>query len=48
MIQDSKLKIKELEKRMRPGILSERGFLGRNESLEEVLLIDNGIIKNMD
>jgi hypothetical protein len=34
------LSIEELGRRMRPGALSEQGFLGRHESLEAVLAAD--------
>ena len=43
----SSLSIEELELRMRPGALSQRGFLGKNEKLSEVLARDAQTLKDL-
>jgi hypothetical protein len=39
-LESSSLSIMELESRMRPGALSQKGFLGKDDRLEEVLSHD--------
>ena len=39
--------ISELERRMRPGAYSEKGFLGRSESLEAVIAHDDQALKTL-
>jgi hypothetical protein len=42
------IEIEELERRMRPGAWSERGFLGQDERLEDVLAADAGARRTRD
>jgi len=40
-------RLEELEALMRPGVLSQNGFLGDNENLEEVLAEDRQVLKEL-
>lgn len=40
MAEGQKIEVPELEKRMRPGMYSDQGFLGEYESLEEIIDTD--------
>ena len=40
-LEPSRLSMRQLEARMRPGVLSQGGFLGKDESLAEVLAADS-------
>jgi hypothetical protein len=46
--ESHRVNTKELEARMRPGALSEAGFLGVSERLDEVLTRDARTLKNLD
>ncbi len=48
MVDNSSLSTRELEARMRPGVLSQAGFLGEHEQLDEVLTRDAQTLAELD